>query len=424
MLLARFAFPAGIRGILRRFLRLGADLPAAPIRRASAQPLKASQPAPGGGHSWRTVRSRSGGRTVTTALPLSRLKRTTPTTRFTIAGRTTGMGILCGSTGSMTTPLSFQTLRNVVLGVTIGILATAGTGCHHLTGLYNATLIRAQEHHDLARIRQDTREELAVQREEARRLAAERDVQAARIAAERERLEMEFCRANQEALQMRVKSNIREELESKVAFNVVHGLEVGELEVDTEKLQELLKERERLPVQAPPLPVKRPCSCCDVPCGCEPGLLRRHCPRCCRKPCQAEQKCGGPEALTQVEQLPLRKPLRPAEIPLKLPVYLSFGMEQPAMEAARVRRQPLIEQPLRQPCPYPCDDPAGRCPIPCTDALQPGPMPPRAVQSETIPVPVPDPLEEARRRPLLPFLRPPETADTVEVPASFRELGS
>lgn len=323
----------------------------------------------------------------------------------------------------MTTPRTLPSTRTLALSVAIGILVTFGSGCHHITGLYNATLIRAQEHHDLSRIRQDTREDLAVQREAARRLAAEREIEAARIAAERERLEMEFCRANQEALQMRVKSNIREELESKVAFNVVHGLEVGELEVDTEKLQELLKERERQPVQAPPQPVKRPCACCDRPCGCEPGLLRRHCHRCRHMPCEAEQKCGGPEALTQVEQLPLRQPLRPAEIPLKLPVYLSFGMEQPQMEAARVRRQPIISQPVRQPCPYPCDDPAGRCPLPCTDRAPRGSVAPQPVQSEAIPVPVPDPLEEARRRPFLPFLRPSEAASAQDVPASFEKLG-
>jgi hypothetical protein len=139
-------------------------------------------------------------------------------------------------------------------------------------------------------------------------------------------------------------------------------------------------------------------------------------------PCEAEQKCGGPEALVQVEQLPLRKPLRPAEIPLKLPVYLRFGMEQPEMEAARIRRQPIISQPLRQPCPYPCDDPAGRCPLPCTDRAQPGAIAPQPVQSEVIPIPVPDPLEEARRRPFFPFLRPPEAAPDQNTPASFKEL--
>ncbi|HZL87104.1 MAG TPA: hypothetical protein VFB96_01900 [Pirellulaceae bacterium] len=293
----------------------------------------------------------------------------------------------------MTTLHASALFRIAFLGVSLATIVTIGTGCRHITGMYNATLIRAQEWQDMSRIRQDTREELAQQREEARRVAAEREVEAARIEAERMRLEMEFCMANQEALQERVHANVREQVESKVAFNVVQGMEVGELEVDTEKLQELLKERERQPVQAPVRqPVRKPCECCDRPCGCEPGLLRRHCPRCCHKPCEAEQKCGGPEALREIEQQPLKQPLRAAEIPLKLPVRLSIGMQQPQMEAARIRRQPLIQQPVKQPC----DGPNGYCPLPCTDMAPPQGAQP-TVPTEIIPVPVPEPIEETRR---------------------------
>jgi hypothetical protein len=296
----------------------------------------------------------------------------------------------------MTTPLSSALVRIAFLGVTLATIVTIGTGCQHITGLYNATLIRAQEWHDMSRIRQDTREELAQQREEARRVAAEAR-SSKRIAAERLRLEMEFCMANQQASEG-VRPVSHEQVESKVAFNVVQGMEVGELEVDTEKLQELLKERERQPVQAPvkaPVraPVRKPCECCDQPCGCEPGLLRRHCPHCRHKPCEAEEKCGGPEALREIEQQPLKQPLRAAEIPLKLPVRLSIGMQQPQMEAARIRRQPVIQQPVKQPC----DEPSGQCPLPCTEMAPPAGAHPTSVPTEIIPIPVPDPLEEARR---------------------------
>jgi hypothetical protein len=270
----------------------------------------------------------------------------------------------------------------------------------------------SQEKHDLADIRQDTRVALAEQEQEAMRLAAQRDVEQARLAAERQQLEMEFCRANQEALQRRMKSNVRETVESKVAFNVEQGLEVGELQVDVEELQALLKRREEQP-PTPELPLrkKQPCSCCDAPCGCEPGLIRRNCPRCRHKPCEAEVTCGGPEALARLEELPVKRPLRPAEIPMKLPVRLNFGFQQPEMELARVRRVPNVELPLeRGPCNR-CTEPGGQCPYPCAqpagqsaaglnptyDYQQPVPTTTPTVDPSIGPPPVPD--AEARRLP-------------------------
>ncbi|MFM7070815.1 MAG: hypothetical protein ACKO38_03345 [Planctomycetota bacterium] len=214
---------------------------------------------------------------------------------------------------------------------------------------------RVEHAHDLARIRHDTRDKLADQREETRRIESDRVLEEAKLNAERQQLEAEFCHANQEALKERLRSNIKETVESKVAFNLQQGMEIGELEVDVEELQELLKNREKQPPSPPePLRGKPPCECCDQPCGCRPGLLRRLCSHCREKPCEAEKKCGGPEALTRLEEQPLRQPLRPTEIPLKLPVRLTFGMQQPSMEQARIRRQPLINEPLLGP-PGRCD---------------------------------------------------------------------
>lgn len=213
---------------------------------------------------------------------------------------------------------------------------------------------RFEEAHDLARVRHETRDKLADQREETRRIESDRVLEEAKLNAERQQLEAEFCRANQEALKDRLRSNIKETVESKVAFNLQQGMEIGELEVDVEELQELLKNREKQPPPSEPFRRKPPCECCDQPCGCRPGLLRRLCPHCREKPCEAEKKCGGPEALTRLEEQPLRQPLRPTEIPLKLPVRLTFGMQQPSMEQTRIRRQPLINEPLLGP-PGPCD---------------------------------------------------------------------
>ena len=170
---------------------------------------------------------------------------------------------------------------------------------------------------------------------------------------------MQFCQANQEALQRQVKSNVKDSVETKVNFNVVQGLEAGELEVDVPELQALMKARDQ-PQEALQQQPKAPCSCCDQPCGCEPGQIRRHCPRCRHKECEAEKKCGGPEALTRLQQEPLKRPLRPAEIPLKLPVRLTCGMNGPEMQAAKIIRTPNIQEPLIRDQNGQCDR-CGKC---------------------------------------------------------------
>jgi len=309
----------------------------------------------------------------------------------------------------MPTAMTTRIFRSSLVFAAIVVLLTS-SGCvgvvQRVEGWCYGLSVRSQQKHELADIRQDTRLALAEQEREALRLAAEREVQAARLDAQRRQWEMEFCQANQEALQRRIQSNLRETVESKVAFNVEQGLEVGELEVDVEQLQALLKRREQQP-PTPELPLRKrpPCACCDMPCGCEPGLIRRHCPRCRHKPCEAEISCGGPEALARVEELPLRRPLRPAEIPMKLPVRLSFGFQQPAMEQALIRRVPNIELPLeRPPCdrcpgghcpdghyPYPCTQPAPQAGVdPTHDYLQAVPTQVPTIDTQTGPMPVPE----------------------------------
>jgi hypothetical protein len=226
------------------------------------------------------------------------------------------------------------------------------TGCAsigtHLAELCDAIYVRADEAREMSRIRQETREELAALREEERRLAAEQAVAQARLDAQRTQMEMEFCRADQEALRQHVKSNIRDTLESRIGIDVVQGLEVGDLEVDVESLKQVLEQREREPLTQP---IREPCDCCDKPCGCQPGIIRRLCPQCRHKPCEAEKTCGR-DAYEQLARQPIRRPLRPAEIPLKLPVRLTFGMQNPQVEKARIRREPLVREPFRQ---GPCD---------------------------------------------------------------------
>jgi hypothetical protein len=123
-----------------------------------------------------------------------------------------------------------------------------------------------------------------------------------------------------------------------------------------------------------------------------------------------------------LQQQPLKQPLRPAEIPLKLPVYLTFGVQQPEMERARIRRQPVYEQ---VPCDEPCDNYQHGLPrVPCTTPvpagpppvqIHPGAAPPAAFPgTASPPVPIADPTEQARRLPLVPVqptaYLPPEPA--------------
>jgi hypothetical protein len=306
-----------------------------------------------------------------------------------------------------------DSLRSYALLALALAVVTGGVGCSRM---WSALFIRVEEKHELAEIRHDTRRELADQREEARRQAAEDEVEQARLNAERAQWEAEFCRCNKEQEQERLRANIKETVESKLAFNVEHGLEVGELEVDVERLKEMLQQREQPP---PQLPVKQrcPCPCCDTPCRCGSGFLRRHCPHCRHRHCEAEKDCGGPEALARLEQQPLKQPLRPAEIPLKLPVSLTFGVQQPQMERARIRRQPVFEDvppPPCQPCTQPCENyyQHGLPRMPCTSPV-PGNAPP-PVQSQpgpptpsptgvSPPVPIADPAEQIRYQQLVPI---------------------
>lgn len=228
----------------------------------------------------------------------------------------------------------------------------------------NAILVHAETTRDLADIRRDTRSEFAEQEQEARRQAAERDVANARLAAQREQFAREFCIANQEAQQEQLQRQIKDTVQSKVAFNVEQGLEVGELEVDTVALKELLDKREQEQKQPPTQNQnqKQPCPCCDRACGCGSGFLRRLCPHCRHKRCECEKDCGGQEQIAQLQQQPQVQPLRPAEIPMKLPVRLTFGFQQPQIEQTKVRHQPQFQE-QNQGCPN-CTTPGGVCPGP------------------------------------------------------------
>lgn len=259
----------------------------------------------------------------------------------------------------------------------VGLLAiVTNSGCAGV-GAFCAERINA--HHDRREIRQDTREALLRQEIEALRSQAELDRRRSELHGEEMRIKNEICIANQEAVQRDVKRQIKESVHSKVALNVVQGLEFGEIEVDVEALKTMLKKREE-EKEREPLTRNRPptksCCCQQQPCGCAHGLLKCHCSLCCRKPCEkcrCEQTCGD-EAFQRLAEEPLQRPLRPAEIPLKLPVKLSFGVDQPDVEVTRVVQEPLIGEPFeKQACPPQCPLPNPcRDPNRCSEVIAPG----------------------------------------------------
>lgn len=268
------------------------------------------------------------------------------------------------------------TTISLVVLIQVTTLGCVSVG-ERLRTCYEAVLIRVDTRDKLADIREETREQLADTRAETMQVEAERERQRLAMEMQQKQLEMEFCQANREELQDQVQRQIQENIRSKIAFNVTHGLDVGELEVDLPELEKLIEDRKKPP--PPRQPFREDCGCEKQECGCEPGLQRRHCHRCRHRPCpcRKELDCGGPEAYRQALREPERQALRPAEIPMKLPVRLSFGMESPQVEETRIRRQPVLGPPREPYRDVPCDRPdcdkckAGHCPIPSGEAIQP-----------------------------------------------------
>lgn len=227
------------------------------------------------------------------------------------------------------------------------------TGCTFMNNLYDVSRLKAEKHHELADIKRDTREQLAKERLEAHQLAAERELRQLQVDLQQQKLEMEFCAANMAQQQQQLQNQIKDNLQSKVAFNVEQGLEVGELEVDVEELQQLLKRREaqQQQQQAQNAAQKSTCGFGEKYCGCAPGLRRKHCHNHAAQKCDCppEKDCGGPAAYQQAQTSPQRG-LRPQEIPMKLPVRLTFGMGGPRIEEAKIHRRPAPQQqPQQQP---------------------------------------------------------------------------
>lgn len=317
-----------------------------------------------------------------------------------------------------TSRIACRTIRRLLLAA-FAATGLAATGCvgvsRQMTEAYEAIFQRQREKRELAEIRHETRDELSEQRREAMREQADYEIEQARLDAEQKKLENAFCVSKREQLQEQVKSQLRDKIQSKIAFDVTHALDVGELEVDVEKLQKILKQREQLKEQPrEPFqegPSQKGCPCMQKNCEC--GGPKWACRKCCHKKCEPD--CGGPEAYRRALREPLKEPLRPTEIPLKLPVKLHFGMQNPEVEETKVRKEPLREpmrEPMREPFkeqpsqkgppsqkpdpfqkdnPFQNDEPAGQTqePAPVVTDFDIPPEP-RSAGIPSLPVPEPD----------------------------------
>ena len=229
--------------------------------------------------------------------------------------------------------------------------------------------LRLDERRDLAEIRREEREDLVAQRVQSEEVASQRRLEQARIDADRRELESALCEARQENLRDLVDQQLRDEIRSKLSLDLRQNIEFQGFNVDIKNLEKNLKDYQEA--------LKRPtysefsrqtCGCPDKQCGCQPGLLRKHCRQCRKKPCGCppEETCGGPETLRRLENEPLRE-VPQLDIPLEAKLSLRVGAGPTRIEDSNVHRVPEDTELLRDDCGCP-----GTCSCPptpeCDDA--------------------------------------------------------
>lgn len=273
--------------------------------------------------------------------------------------------------------------NQITIFVAAASLACVLGGCSSLNQM-------AANYHELKADRMDFRADLRDIEHQQRQAARQFDRERAEVVA----LSDAACRDRQRAA---LQDQIHNQLQSKVAFDVNQGIRVGALQVDMDRLKKLVEQREaefkRRQQQIDDLNRRsqlqrdramqdylqrqqarqfenpncgREAARQDV-CGCERQCQCGECQE-CRSPCK---KCGkkkrrcNPPRDPLIEQPPIRQPVREpilaTEIPLMMPVTLEFGMDNPQIEEARIRRMPAYDltQPPREPAREPCSCEAG-----------------------------------------------------------------
>lgn len=193
-------------------------------------------------------------------------------------------------------------------------------------------------------------------------------------------MELEKCRAQfqQELAEMRagmelqkeeVRGQFRERLRSNLALNLDQHVEVGQLQVNTEQLKQLIEERDKEHKDASQLYERledsRRAKLRENMLEAARQALDAGDPEKCRTIMQScacgnylplNGDCSQPiqQKLTQREAMkePVKQPILPTEIPLMLPIKISVGMDSPSIQNARVQ-QLRVREPMKE-C-QPCD---------------------------------------------------------------------
>lgn len=225
------------------------------------------------------------------------------------------------------------------------------------------------------------------------------------------------CEANTQRQTEALHEQVQESVRSRIGLDVDQQFQIGQLQVDTEKLKKLLDERKKLEDEQQKLvdeankqlrdkykaelndyinrPRERltacepepevvvcppPTCCCKPGCGpcgpcqvaaCDPGPCcctprSTPCPSCQKK--KAKKKGPCETELPPIPKAPLqdvaKAPLRAVDVPFMLPVTLSFGMDNPQIQNTSVRREPLMDiapRPVREPLRENLLGPGGPC---------------------------------------------------------------
>ena len=238
-------------------------------------------------------------------------------------------------------------------------------------------------------------------------LKAELEQERESIRQERE-MELQALHAETERQRDCARGKVDESVRTKVGIDLDQRVKLGQLQVDMNKLQQIMEEREadfqfrkklyddmkdqrelqaragmlaqmramegRTRDQQAAVSAPQDCSCgAAAQCSCGPQAHSCACGAAASCSCGALltcnipnmlplKDCGGPNLpVREPLKQPVKQPILPTEIPLHLPVTLEVNMENVNLGSSRVRQLPVRQftQPLKQACQP--KNPCGRC---------------------------------------------------------------
>jgi hypothetical protein len=198
------------------------------------------------------------------------------------------------------------------------------------------------------------------------------ECRAEKLAAKQEALEadVECCRSERLQQQEALTDRYEESLRSQLGLSLDQKLVLGQLQVDEEKLESLLKQRrkqqEALQKIYDEVEDERQEQMIEYVREAVTEALKDNNPEaahqviasCCNP--KPECGCAAVEPITQYKPPePIEQPLLPTEIPFLIPVSVQVQMENPAIistHVERIRKREAIKKPCCPPCPPRCGD--------------------------------------------------------------------